>query len=103
MYADLLKHPAFIELVESSRKAVLTQWTLLLTAPPEEVKRIQGFIEGANYVLEYVDAKASEARLLIEHHEEDRRNAFDSVRSAAAAQRERSGRRVSVGASDLDG
>ncbi len=102
LYEELLKHPAFTELVETSRRAVLSQWTLLLTARPEHVERIQGFIEGANYVLEFANAKVAEARLLIDHHEEDRRASFESVRAAAAAQRERTGRRASVGAAAID-
>ena len=102
LYEELLKHPAFIALVEDARKAVLSQWTTLLTVDPQHVTRIQGFIEGANYVLEYANAKVAEARLLLDHHEEDRRASFESVRAAAAAQRERAGRRASVGAAGID-
>jgi hypothetical protein len=75
----------------------------MLTIRPEDVQRAQGFIEGMNFVLEYANAQIAESRLLLDSQEGDRRDAFESVRAAAAAQRERIGRRSGVGAASLDG
>jgi len=97
-FASLKAHPAFQKLVELSQRQVLDQWKALLTAAPSEVERIQGFIDGANFVLEYADAKVVQAEMVRRHAYEDQRRALESQFSAQAQQRTGSRRRLVPGA-----
>ena len=97
-FESLLQHPGFQKLVEVAQKQVLGQWTALLTTEPAEIQRVQGFIEGANFVLEYVDAKVVQAELVRKHSREAERATLESQFASQAQQRERGRRRVVPGA-----
>ena len=99
-YKSLLEHPGFRLLIECSQKAVLDRWQALLNCDPRDTSRIQGFIEGANYVLEKADAGVSEARILVaERDRENRERTEQALANARTLQRTRSGSRHGVGAS----
>ena len=97
-FTSLKAHPAFQKLVELAQKQVLAQWHALLTLPTEEIERARGFIEGANFVLEYADAKVVQAELVRRHAQEDQRAALESQFSTQAQQRAGGRRRMVPGA-----
>ena len=100
-WRGLLSHPGFQLLLEEARKSLLSRWSSLLEIPPEELPRAQGFIEGVNYVLEFADARVTEAALVVEHRRADQIAALESQRGSETLQRERRYRGVRVGA-DID-
>ena len=98
-FKSLLEHEGFRLLVAEAQKEVCSQWDRLLTVDPKDLQRIQGFIEGANFVLEYANAQVVQAKILLERQEANRAADLESVLAAQAAQRERTQRRVVYGAS----
>ena len=97
-FESLRQHPAFKKLVELARDQVLERWNTLLTASPDVIERVQGWIEGANFVLEYADAKVVQAELVQKYAQADQRAALESQFAAQSQQRQTGRRRVVHGA-----
>lgn len=97
-FVSLKQHLGFQKLIEIAQREVLTRWTALLTLPKDEVEFAQGFIAGANFVLEYADAKVVQAELVRKHAQEDQRAALESQFAAQAQQRAGNRRRMVPGA-----
>lgn len=97
-FASLRTHPGFVKLVTLAQEEVLKAWSALLEIAPEELARKQGWIEGANFVLEYADAKVVQAELVRQHAQADQRAALESQFAAQAQQSSRPKRRMVTGA-----
>jgi len=97
-FRSLLEHPGFKLLVEEAKKAVCSQWTGLLTVSPDDLKHVQGFIEGANFVLEYADVQVVQAEAIRHREEENRASAIQTVLQSQAALRARTRRGMVPGA-----
>ena len=98
-FQGLLDHPGWKLVADSARATIVQHWKLLLTSEAKDIERVRGFIEGANFVLEYADAAVREARLVIESDQADRVASFEAERQRQTAARERAQRRSRVGAS----
>lgn len=94
-FRNLLQDPGFAKLCAAAREVVMERWRLLLIAKPDEIQRIQGFIEGANYFLEFADAKVTEAQAIADRQRADREEA---LREREAQQTQRVERRLRNGA-----
>ena len=97
-YASLKENPGFKLVVAEARTALLKYWTQLLSARPDELPGIQGFIAGANFVLELADEHVAESKFALEQDIREREEAVAQSRLIAAAQRERGGSRLRLGA-----
>lgn len=85
-FRDLQSHAGFQRLREVARKEVMAAWRRLTTAEIADIPRIQGFIEGAQFVLEYADARVTEADAIAERERADREEVLQA-RQAAKEQR----------------
>jgi hypothetical protein len=75
-FQSLLEHQGFKLVVEGMQKEVAEKWKQLLTISPQELAATQGFIAGANMMLEYANASIREARRILEDHQRDQETAF---------------------------
>lgn len=96
---SLREHPGFQEFLKIGRDAILVEWENLLNAMPSDVPRLQGFIAGANFILEIVDGSLRDARILAEQQRvASERTTEEALSRARQFSVQRSERRVGVGA-----
>lgn len=62
-FPSLLTHPGFVEFVRIGKAAVTDAYISLAAVGADDFKKAQGWIDGANFILEIVDAavRTSEA------------------------------------------
>lgn len=98
-FRALIAMPGWSQLVGAAQQAVYERWKALLSCKPDELKYHQGFIDGANHVLEYADAELGRAdQLLAEHQREQRQAVEDSRLQERFVTSERNDRRLRMGA-----
>ncbi len=98
-FKGLLDHPGWKLLVEAAQPTIARQWSALLAADGKEMPRLQGFIEGANFILEYGRAAINDAQRVIDQHRRDQEAALEEARTSEAFQFQRTNRRARLGAS----
>ena len=97
-YASLKEHPGFKLLIAAAKKILAEEWVKLLEVDPEKLRLIQGFISGANFVLEFVDERITEGQIALDEQLREKAAALEGSRLAASAQFERTNRRLRLGA-----
>lgn len=98
-FQSLRENEGFKILVEEAKRAVVAHWQSLLTISPQELASTQGFIAGANFMLEYVDESIRNARQILDDYHAAQARSFEETRTRFTRfQSATAERRVGVGA-----
>ena len=98
-YRSLMVHEGWKLVREGARSDLLRLWQLLRDCKPEDLKYLQGRIDGINHVLDFCDAKVQSADEVLRQIRADEAEATRDALARAEAQRQRMQRSVGVGTS----
>jgi hypothetical protein len=97
-YRALLRHEGWALVKSASREALLRAWQNLLVCKPEEVRYLQGLIDGMNTVLECANAHVQSADEILAQIRADQATVAQETLARASIQRERQHRTIRMGA-----
>ena len=91
-------HPCYEKFVAAIRAHLNEEWMTLLDGDSVRVERSRGFIHALNRVLEIADAEIQSGQRVLEDRRRADLRASEEARAAQSLQRERTERRIRLGA-----
>ena len=96
-FQALMEQPGFRLFIAACQDEVVSLWKSLLSIKPEELKGVQGCIDGINFVLEYANARVQDGNRVVESLRDDQASALEAARTIEKVQRERAHRSSRLG------
>jgi len=91
-------HPCYVKFVEKIRESLNEGWNDLLVGKLEDVERTRGWVNALNRILEIVGAEIQNGQRVLDDRRRAEAGAFEEARSSEVVQRQRTERRLRVGA-----